>query len=435
MDNLDAKATQDAIDGIPDDLLLQPVSRRPTTLADRTLAVAKKLLPPVGIAACQRVRSSIIIVTFNGEPFTRLCIASLIANTPTGGYEIIVIDNGSADGTPNYLRTIAANHQHIRVIPNTANRGFAAANNQGLAAARGEVLVLLNNDTMVPPHWLGRLEAHLADPAVGLVGPTTNRAPNEAKIETAYNTHGEFLAFAERQYQAFGGESFDIPMLIMFAVAMRREVYQAVGGLDENFGIGMFEDDDYALRVRQQGYRILCARDCFVHHFGQASLGTLTHDGEFQRIFDRNQAYFEKKWNRAWQPHKPGDAERYERLVAAICVAGNLLITDNDPRSIISVISYGDERLIRALSRDGRVAWHFPRQDDGTPLGHHPANDDEAIAMLHRERTAGAGWLIIPEPSFWWLKHYLKFGEHLHRQCRRLDAPDGCCAIFDLASQ
>ena len=66
----------------------------------------------------------------------------------------------------------------------------------------------------------------------------------------------------------------------------------------------MFEDDDYSARVRQAGYRVICAEDAFVHHFGQASFKRLSA-AEYQAIWDRNQRLFEEKWGRPWQPHHP----------------------------------------------------------------------------------------------------------------------------------
>jgi GT2 family glycosyltransferase len=73
--------------------------------------------------------------------------------------------------------------------------------------------------------------------------------------------------------------------------------------LDEAFSIGMFEDDDYALRIRQAGYRVVCAEDVFVHHYGSSSFKKLPKD-QYVALFDRNKAIFERKWGRPWAPHK-----------------------------------------------------------------------------------------------------------------------------------
>jgi len=124
------------------------------------------------------------VVTYNNLSLTRLCLESIIRNTDYPNYEVIVVDNDSSDKTPEYLRQMAAQHSQIRILLNTENRGFASANNQGLELSDGERLVLLNNDTVVPPGWLTRLLRHLDDPGIGLVGPVTNFTGNEAKVES-----------------------------------------------------------------------------------------------------------------------------------------------------------------------------------------------------------------------------------------------------------
>ena len=239
---------------------------------------------------------SVVIVTFGQLPLTRRCLDSLIADTSHPAFEIIVVDNGSVDGTPNYLQWIATQDSRIRVILNPDNRGFAAANNQGLAIATGDVLILLNNDTEVSPGWHVPILGHLADPSIGLVGPRSDNVGNAARIDVPGSSPEELAAFARRLREEHEGELFEIRMLGMFCVAMRREVYAAVGPLDEAYGIGLFEDDDYAERVRDAGWRIVCARDAFVHHVGQASFRHLIADGEYDRLWRANRATFEARW-------------------------------------------------------------------------------------------------------------------------------------------
>ncbi|NQZ96068.1 MAG: glycosyltransferase [Myxococcales bacterium] len=254
--------------------------------------------------ACPKV--SVIIVAYKNEDLTRLCVESVLAETLYPNLEVIVVDNASPDGTANTLRYYEMRDHRITVILNDENRGFAAANNQGLAIAEGEFIVLLNNDTVVPRGWLLPLLRHLQDPEIGMVGPVTNFAGNEAKIDVPYPSLEEMPDFAADRMQEKEGRCFDIEVLAMFCVMLRRDVFDSVGPLDEDFKIGMFEDDDYSRRVRERGYRTVCAEDAFVHHFGQAAFKDLLASGEYQTIWDANQAHFEKKWGK-WEAHRHRD--------------------------------------------------------------------------------------------------------------------------------
>ena len=249
-------------------------------------------------------RASIIIVTYHNLALTRLCLESVLRNTEYPNFEIVVVDNHSSDGTPAYLAEMARLHPHLRIVLNQANHGFARANNQGIELATGEYLILLNNDTVVPPGWLSRLLSHLDDPQVGMVGPVTNFVGNEARIDVTYRTWAEMEEFAIQQTWNHDRLAADIYMLAMFCVAFRREILEKVGPLDERFGIGMFEDDDYSLRIKQHGYRLICAADVFLHHFGRAAFGKLDQSGEYDRLFTENRNKFEEKWQVRWEPHK-----------------------------------------------------------------------------------------------------------------------------------
>jgi len=249
-------------------------------------------------------RASIVVVTYNNLPLTKLCIESILRNTDASTYEVIVVDNASTDGTRAYLRYMAASHPEVRIILNAENHGFPRANNQGLALASGDDIVLLNNDTIVPSGWLTRLLAHLTDSTVGLVGPVTNFVGNEAKVDVAYRNWAEMEHFAQDRAKRFDRQIADIHMLAMFCLAMRRDTFEHLGPLDEQFGVGMFEDDDYARRARAAGYRVVCAADAFVHHVGQAAFKVLIQQGEYDALFERNKRAYETKWGVTWVAHR-----------------------------------------------------------------------------------------------------------------------------------
>ena len=141
----------------------------------------------------------------------------------------------------------------MRVLRNDQNLGFPAGVNRGIGEARAQVLALANNDVVVTPGWLSRLARCLADPDIGLAGAVTNRIGNEAEIEASYRTYGELLAFAEERARLNAGVVRDLGTATMFCLAMRREVWERLGPLDEEFGLGTLEDDDYSARVRAPG--------------------------------------------------------------------------------------------------------------------------------------------------------------------------------------
>ncbi|MEM4414125.1 MAG: glycosyltransferase, partial [Candidatus Caldarchaeum sp.] len=184
------------------------------------------------------------------------------------------------------------------------NEGFARANNKGIMHSRGDYIVLLNNDTIVTPGWLSRLIKYLeSDPTIGMIGPVTNSAGNEQMIPVSYQSLEELEAFAQQRSITHKGQSFEIEMLAMFCVVIPRRVIDQVGLLDERFELGTFEDDDFCYRVKSLGYKLICAEDVFVHHFGKATMGELGDQG-YLELFERNRKKFEQKWGVRWRPHR-----------------------------------------------------------------------------------------------------------------------------------
>lgn len=416
----------------PADLMLTAVSRSPTRLPDETVQrVLSAPLPDRRLRSAPRrsaeKRVSVVVVTFNNLVFNRLCLEGLIAHSDDCDHEVIVVDNGSGDGTVEYLRDLAACFPEVRLVFNKYNLGFAAATNQGLRCADGTLLVLLNNDTLTPRDWLPRLLKHLDDPTVGLVGPVTNRAGNEAEIETSYRTWSEFMRFAEAHMCGHEGTRFDIRTATMFCCALRRDVFERIGPLDERFEVGLFEDDDYAMRVREAGYRVFCAEDVFVHHFGQASLGKLADAGEYGRRFHANRRRWEQKWGVAWKPYQRRPRAGYRQMSVRI---GEIVESALPPAAKVLIISRGDEELVTLNGRKGK---HFPQDEKGGYAGHHPADSAAAIAQLESLRAAGQGeFLVVPATEHWWLEHYREFGEHLRIHYPIVVKEMDACIIFAL---
>jgi GT2 family glycosyltransferase/glycosyltransferase involved in cell wall biosynthesis len=254
------------------------------------------------LATLRQPMASVVVLTYNNLDFTRACLHSIEALSRWDNLEVIVVDNASTDGTREFLREWETRGPGRRAILNDANLGFAAGNNVGLAAARGDYLVLLNNDTYVTPGWIGTMVRHLArNPDIGILGPVTNNIGNEARIEIHYADMAEMQRRSAAYTRRHLGSLFDIQTVAFFCVAMPRSTLERVGMLDEAFGIGFFEDDDYCRRVEAAGLRVVCADDVFVHHHLSASFDALKAERK-RELFERNKAIYEAKWG-AWTPH------------------------------------------------------------------------------------------------------------------------------------
>jgi O-antigen biosynthesis protein len=237
------------------------------------------------------LKTSIIVLTYNGLPYTRTCIESIRTYTPPNDYEIIVVDNGSTDGTVQWLRA----QSDLQVIYNKENAGFPKGCNQGMAMAKGDNLLLLNNDTIVTSRWLDQLLTCLySDERIGGVGPVTNNAAYFSALQAPYQTKEEMIAFAE-QYNRSNPSKWEKRLkLIGFCLLIKREVYEAVGDLDEQFSPGNFEDDDYCLRSLQAGYQFMICTDTFIHHEGSVSFRE--DPQSYYELMQINYKKFTQKW-------------------------------------------------------------------------------------------------------------------------------------------
>jgi len=249
---------------------------------------------------------SVIVLTYNNLEFTQACLNSLEEYTYYSNWELVLVDNASTDGTPEFLKQYAAEHAHVHLILNDENLGFAAGNNAGLAVATGEYLVVLNNDTYVTPGWMLDLIRHFRDdPKLGLVGPVTSNIGNEAKIDIHYINMIDMIRVAREYTARHIRERLYVNNVAFFCVAIPRAVFDEVGFLDEAFGVGFFEDDDYCMRVRQSGYYVAIADNVFVHHHLSASFSKVG-DEKKRMLFEKNKMIYEDKWG-SWVPHKYRD--------------------------------------------------------------------------------------------------------------------------------
>lgn len=238
---------------------------------------------------------SIVILTFNQLEYTKKCIESIRKYTPES-HEIIFIDNGSKDGTVEFLRRLVSENTNYRLIENKENRGFAGGCNQGIREARGEFILLLNNDVIVTEGWLsGLINCLKSSPDAGIIGPMTNNISGLQRIEVDYKKEEEIDDFARRFHGTYKGRRIPLRRIVGFCMLFRRGLIDKIGLLDETFGTGNFEDDDLCLRAELAGFRNYIAGDVFIHHYGSRSF--IGNKIDYNATMGGNRKRFNEKWN------------------------------------------------------------------------------------------------------------------------------------------
>lgn len=263
---------------------------------------------------------SLVVLSFNRFDLTTgPCLASLLALQPAAAQaELILVDNGSSDGAAQACETIAAEHPDlIRWLPLPENLGFAGGMNRGAAQAQGEWLVLVNSDTVFPAGALAALAETLArvPPEVGLVGPVTNAAGNGQCLALPGLDNADAIATVGASAMRHSvGVLSPAYRCDFFCVAIRREAWDVLNGLDERFGLGYYEDFDFSLRARQAGFEACIAEDVFIVHAGSISFRAL---GPQQRdLMKRNKALLQARHPDARFEHQRlGNAQALEALL------------------------------------------------------------------------------------------------------------------------
>jgi GT2 family glycosyltransferase len=232
-----------------------------------------------GTASASRPpRCSIVIPVWNRADLTAQCLDSLRALRSATAYEVVVVDNGSTDHTARVLEQ----RGWVRVVRNPQNLGFAVACNQGARAARGDVLVFLNNDTIPLAGWLDALAAVLdADPGAGIVGAKLlypNRTVQHAGIAISRDYECPYLLYRglpeddprvnrRRALRAVTGA----------CLAIRGELFRELGGFDEGYR-NSFEDADLCLRAVARGWRVIYEPASALFHLESQTPGRSDHD-------------------------------------------------------------------------------------------------------------------------------------------------------------
>ena len=227
---------------------------------------------------------SIVVVTYNPGPILLDCLNSLPQGVGSLPYEVIIVDNASQDGTPEH---IAQEFPQIQLIVNKDNRGFATANNQGLALSTGHYMVLLNPDVIAHPNSLAAMVAFLDDnPGVGIVGPrildgegrvtiTARLPPQPMRILGQFlGVHHLFPGLVYGHYYRAcrrAEEPFDAGWVSGACLMLRRAVYTQIGGLDESLFL-YGEEEDFCDRAHNANWRVHYLPAASVTHFESSTV-------------------------------------------------------------------------------------------------------------------------------------------------------------------
>ena len=238
---------------------------------------------------------SIVILTFNQLKFTQECIESIRQYTPEP-HEIIFVENGSTDGTVTWLKDFVSKNTNCHLIDNGSNLGFARGCNQGINAASGEYILLLNNDVVVTAEWLsGLLECFVSEPGIGIVGPMTNNISGTQRDPNAtYTTIKSMHEYAKVFREQHRHRRIPLRRIVGFCMLFSRELVDRIGMLDESFGTGNFEDDDFCLRAALEGYRNMIAGDVFIHHYGSRTF--IGNKIDYGSTLSGHRKIFSEKW-------------------------------------------------------------------------------------------------------------------------------------------
>lgn len=217
---------------------------------------------------------SLVVLGFrNFETVTKPCLESLLpwANNPA--LEIFVVDNGSPDDSATLTKQWCLVHPGFHCLLSEKNLGFAGGMNWGASHARGEWLFLVNNDTVFPAQALDALLKVLQETPrnVAMLGPVTNAAGNGQRLWKPGATHAQWMQIGDVLHDNPSHQLMPTYRCDFFCIAIRQSIWTQLGGLDQSFGMGYYEDFDFSLRLRAAGFEQMITEDVFILHVGSAS--------------------------------------------------------------------------------------------------------------------------------------------------------------------
>ena len=237
----------------------------------------------------------IVIPVCGGPADIDACMQAISEKTTYPDYEVCIVDNGSDEAT----RQAILKHDPAVYIRLKSNTGFSHACNLGMKTTDADI-VLLNSDTIVTQGWLTGLNAAPGD----LVGPVTNSACSLNHWQSVAGaprwTDGmDPQAYADELAKVKGGNTLLVDRaLSFFCVLIRRDTIDGIGLLDEDFPLGLGEDNDYCIRVHEAGGRLTVTNDVFVYHKHRTTFKRIMPESEYDRLKTAGCNRLMKKWGR-----------------------------------------------------------------------------------------------------------------------------------------
>lgn len=212
---------------------------------------------------------SIIQVSYkNFETTTEPCLKSLFACEEFQDLEIILVDNVSGEETLSKIHNLIRGKDNIKLIENVTNRGFPGGANDAIKHATSDIIFFLDIDTIVPSGMLRELSSHLVENPDWIVGPVTNQTGSEQKIFTHCTEPEKIIEEGLEWTMHAKGSKFQVKQLDFCCIGMTRKTLEAIGKLEEGFGLGYYEDTDFCHRAGKLGFELMMIEDAFIYHKG-----------------------------------------------------------------------------------------------------------------------------------------------------------------------
>jgi O-antigen biosynthesis protein len=287
------------------------------------------------------MKTSLIIPIYNNKEYTEKCLNSIFNFGANSKFEIIVVNNGSIDGSAEYLSEL---NDKITVIQNDENLGFAKACNQGAKIAQGEYLLFLNNDTVVTRGWLDILVQEMDNNEnIAIIGPKllypdgTVQSAGVVFDEEKWPHH---IYTKEKGTELFVNKKREFQCLTAACFLIRKSIFNQFGGFDESYLNGL-EDLDLCLKVRELGLGILYCPESVVYHYESVTEGRSNYD-------ERNCQIFYSRW----KDKIVVDYKKY-LIEDEMKDMGNFLETFHGKKISFKKIKYLFQRFIITGKRDG----------------------------------------------------------------------------------